>query len=213
MQPIALENLLQNTRSALIIIDVQNEFCSPEGSFAKMGMDMSIIEKMLAPLDRLIKAAHLSDVPVIFIQNVEDAATDSEAWTLRPDGSENHANGFICRRGSWDAEFYHIEPQDDDIVVEKHRFSAFLNTRLDTVLRAKKIETVVLTGVSSNVCVETTARHAVMLNYHVVIPEDACASWDREAHEMAMKNTRSFFGKVSDAENVSGLWRQRGKQN
>ena len=213
MQPIALEHLLLNTRSVLIIIDVQNEFCSPEGSFAKLGMDMSIVEKMLEPLDRLIEAAHSGNIPVIFIQNTEDSATDSEAWTLRPDGSENHANGFICRRGSWDTEFYHIEPRGDDIIVEKHRFSAFLNTRLDTILRAKKIETVVLTGVSSNVCVETTARHAVMLDYHVILPEDACASWDREAHEMAMKNTRSFFGKVTDAATVTGLWSRRGNRD
>ena len=206
MQPIALEHLLQNTRSALLIIDVQNEFCHPEGSFARMGMDMSIVEEMLAPLDRLIDAAHSKNIPVIFIRNVEDEATDSEAWTFRPDGNENHANGFICRRGSWGAELYHIAPQGDDIVVEKHRFSAFVNTRLDTILRAKKIETLVLTGVSSNVCVETTARHAVMLNYHVVIAEDACASWDREAHEMAMKNTRNFFGKVTDADTAARLF-------
>ena len=205
MQPMALEHLLRNTRSALVIIDVQNEFCSPAGSFAKMGMDMSIIEKMLRPLDLLIDTAHSKNIPVIFIQNVEDEATDSEAWSHRPDGNENHANGQICRRGSWDAEFYHIAPENGDIVVEKHRFSAFLNTRLDTILRAKKIETVILAGVSSNVCVETTARHAVMLNYHVIIPEDACASWNQAAHDMAMQNTRNFFGKVTDAETISEL--------
>ena len=205
MQPLSLTHLLSNTKIALMIIDVQNEFCHPEGSFAKMGMDMSIIEKMLAPLDRLIDAAHNKNLPVIFIQNVEDASTDSEAWSHRPDGNENHANGFICRSGSRGTEFYHVKPQDNDIVIEKHRFSAFVNTRLDTVLRARKIETLVLTGVSSNVCVETTARHAVMLDYHVILPEDACAAWDMEAQEMAMKNTRSFFGKVTDAATVIRL--------
>ena len=63
MQPLSLTHLLRNTKIALMIIDVQNEFCHPEGSFAKMGMDMSIIEKMLAPLDRLIDEAHNKTPP------------------------------------------------------------------------------------------------------------------------------------------------------
>jgi len=206
LEPISLETVLTARKNALIIVDVQNEFCHHDGSFARSGLYMSVIGEMLPPLTRLINAAHKCSVPVVFIRNVEDSATDSEAWMLRPDGDERTANGMICRRGSWGAEFYGVEPLPDDIVVEKHRFSAFVNTRLDTVLRARKIETLVLSGVSSNVCVESTARHAVMLDYHVVLAEDACASWDRAAHEMTMQNIRRFFGKVTDSGTITRLW-------
>ena len=206
MEPISLETVLTARKNALVIIDVQNEFCHPDGPFARKGMDMRIIDEMLSPLKRLISAAHKYGVPVVFVRNVEDSATDSEAWTLRPDGDERTVNGMICRRGSWGAEFYGITPQPDDTVVEKHRFSAFVNTPLDTVLRARKIDVLVLAGVASNVCVESTARHAVMLDYHVVLAEDACASWDRAAHDMTMQNTRCFLGKVSDSATISNLW-------
>ena len=198
--------MLTSRINALVIIDVQNEFCHHDGSFARSGMNMSIIGEMFLPLTILTNAAYKYGVPVVFIKNVEDVATDSEAWTFRPDGNEHAANGMICRRGSWSAEFYGIEPRPEDIVVEKHRFSAFVNTRLDTVLRARKIETLVLAGIASNVCVESTARHAIMLDYHVVLAEDACASWDRAAHEMTMQNTRRFFGKVTDSCTISRLW-------
>jgi ureidoacrylate peracid hydrolase len=206
LEPISLETVLAARKNALVIIDVQNEFCHPEGPFARKGRDMSIIDGMLQPLASMANSARKYGVPVVFVRNVEDSATDSEAWTLRPDGDEREVNGMICRRGSWGTEFYEITPQPEDIVVEKHRFSAFVNTRLDTVLRARKIETLVLASVASNVCVESTARHAVMLDYHVVLAEDACASWDRAAHEMTKHNTRRFFGKVTDSGTIVRLW-------
>ena len=198
--------MLTARKNALVIIDVQNEFCHPEGPFARKGRDMSIIDGMLQPLASMANFARKYGVPVVFVRNVEDSATDSEAWTLRPDGDEREVNGMICRRGSWGTEFYEITPQPEDIVVEKHRFSAFVNTRLDTALRARKIETLALAGVASNVCVESTARHAVMLDYHVVLARDACASWDRAAHEMTLQNTRRFFGKVTDSGTIARLW-------
>jgi len=206
LEPISLETVLTARKNALVIIDVQNEFCHPEGPFARKGMDMSIIGEMLVPLKNLTNAAYEYGVPVVFVRNIEDSATDSEAWMLRPDGDEHTANGMICRRGSWGAEFYGIAPRPEDIVVEKQRFSAFVNTRLDTVLRSLKIEVLTLAGVASNVCVESTARHAVMLDYHVVLAEDACASWDRAAHEMTMQNTRRFFGKVTDSGTIARFW-------
>ena len=206
MEPISLETVLTARKNALVIIDVQNEFCHPDGPFARKGMDMRIIDEMFPSLINLTNAARRYGVQVVFVRNVEDSATDSEAWTFRPDGDERTANGMICRRGSWGAEFYGVAPQPEDVVVEKHRFSAFVNTRLDTVLRARKIDALVLAGVASNVCVESTARHAVMLDYHVVLAEDACASWDRAAHEMTMQNTRRFFGKVTDTGTIARLW-------
>ncbi len=79
MEPISLETVLTARKNGLIVIDVQNEFCHPEGSFARSGMDMKAVEKMVNPLLQLISAAHACNVPVVFIRNVEDETTDSEA--------------------------------------------------------------------------------------------------------------------------------------
>ena len=196
-------------RTALIVIDVQNEFCHPDGTMGKKGMNMTMIEGMMKPLCTLIDKAHEAKIPVVYIKNTEDEWTDNEAWCSRPDGNENSPNECVTRRGTWGAELYNLQPDMRDTVIEKHRFSAFYNTRLDTALKAKNIETVVITGVSSNVCVMTSATHAVMLGYHVVVSEDACGAWSAEDHNMAMANLRRFVGKVVSSDKILSVWEKK----
>lgn len=85
--------------------------------------------------------------------------------------------------GELGAEFYEVSPLPEEIIVNKHRYSAFINTRLDSVLRSLRIETLIMTGVSTNVCVESTARDGFMLDYQIVMVQDACASYSRAAHD------------------------------
>lgn len=206
MKPPELSHLLGQTRCALMLVDVQNEFCHPEGAFGQKGVDLSAIGRMMPPLRALVASAREKAVPVVFIRNTEDEGTDSPAWKLRPDAREDSANEGVCRRGTWGAELYEFEPRPGELVLEKHRFSAFVNTHLDQTLKSRGIETLVLSGVASNVCVETTARHAIMLDYHVVVAEDACANWHPDLHAAAMKNLRLFVGKVADAAEIIELW-------
>lgn len=206
---ISLQELLQDRKSALLIIDVQNEFCHPEGTFGKKGLDMSTMTRVIYPLKSLIAAAHEKGRPVIFIANVEDESTDAEAWVMRPDGDENSPNEGVTRRGTWGAELYELKPEEGDIYIEKHRFSAFHNTRLDTVLRSMKVESLVIAGLTTNVCVLTSATHAVMLGYHVVLAEDACAAWFQPAHDMAVNNIRLFVGKVAKSGDIIKLWNEK----
>ena len=169
---ISLGEMLGLRKSALIIVDVQNDFCHPEGLFAKKGLDVGAVTGIMPNIQRLIDAAHASGRPVIYIQNVEDESTDAEAWLMRPDGDENTPNENVTRRGTWGAQIYQLKPDERDIVIEKHRFSAFHNTRLDTVLRSLGVQTVAVTGLSTNVCVMNTAFNAVMYGYHVVLAQD-----------------------------------------
>lgn len=115
----------------------------------------------------------------------------------------------MTRRGAWGTEIYALEPAENDIIVEKHRFSAFHNTRLDTVLRSLGVQTVVMGGLATNVCVMTSATHAVMHGYHVVLAEDACAAWFRNAHDMALDNIRRFVGKVVGSGEIIGAWNHK----
>lgn len=204
---ISLNTVLNERKCALILIDVQNEFCHPEGTFGKKGLDLSRVTGILEPARRLIAAAHEKGVPVIFVRNVEDESTDAEAWVCRPDGDENSPNEGVTRRGSWGAELYELVPAENDIVIEKHRFSAFHNTRLDTVLRSLGVQTLVMGGLATNVCVMTSATHAVMYGYHVVLAEDACATWFRDAHDMALDNIRRFVGKVAESSEIIRAWK------
>ncbi|NLY71535.1 MAG: cysteine hydrolase [Clostridiales bacterium] len=206
MKPLSLDRIFKETKSALVVIDVQNEFCHPDGAFGKRGLDTSIVRKMMPAIHKLIDGAHKYDVPVIFVKNVEDKTTYSYQWEMRPDGDEDIANIGICQRGTWNVELYDLEVSDDDYVIEKHRFSAFVNTHLYSLLRNLKVETVVLVGCATNVCVETTARHACCLDYFVVVAEDGCGTWFKPAHDGAIENIKRFFGKVTDSDTIVKLW-------
>ena len=203
---ISLGEMLRLRKSALIIVDVQNDFCHPEGLFAKKGLDVGAVTEIMPNIQRLIDAAHASGRPVIYIQNVEDESTDAEAWIMRPDGDENTPNENVTRRGTWGAEIYQLKPDERDIVIEKHRFSAFHNTRLDTALRSLGVQTVAVTGLSTNVCVMNTAFNAVMYGYHVVLVQDGCAAWSKPAHDFAMNNIRLFVGKTANTEDIAACW-------
>jgi ureidoacrylate peracid hydrolase len=104
----------------------------------------------------------------------------------------------ICEPDTPGSEFYGVEPCAGDHIVTKHRYSGFVGTDLDMVLRSKGIETLLFTGVATNVCVETTARDAFNLNYHVVFVEDCCGAFSPEEHASTLTNI-SKYGIVTDS--------------
>jgi ureidoacrylate peracid hydrolase len=156
---------------------------------------------MVPRLRRLIDAARAAGTRVIFIQTIHEEATDSEAWIGR------HAPGRKnCRPGTWGAELFEVAPREGEPIVIKHRYSAFINTRLDSILRTYKIETLITTGVATNVCVESTARHGYMLDYHVVFPTDCSAAYISAAHEGTLDNIGRHFGRVVASEEIIAAW-------
>lgn len=197
-----MKEKLNPAKTAVIVVDVQNDFCHPEGACALRGNDVGAVKSMMPHLHQLISTARNHQVPVIFIQTFHEKATDSAAWTRRSDGR----SGEVCRTGTWGADFFEVTPLPDEIIVNKHRYSAFINTRLDSVLRTLGIETLVMTGVSTNVCVESTARHGFMLDYNIAFVADACAAFSQEAHDMTLVNIDGFFGSVMTTDQLIETW-------
>ncbi|MED4923975.1 cysteine hydrolase [Anoxybacillus geothermalis] len=198
------EEKVHPTKTAVLVVDVQNDFCHPKGAFGLKGADLSMVKEMMPNLKRLLQSARnpMHRVPVIFIQTIHEPWTDSETWSFRIKGN----SGNICRKDSWGSDFFKVAPQPDEAVVVKHRYSAFIHTRLDSVLRTLKIKTLVLTGVSTNVCVESTARDGFMLDYDIVFLEDCCAAYSRKAHEMTLENIQNYFGTVAHSSQVIECW-------
>src|ERR1044072_1821295 len=113
-----------------------------------------------------------------------------------------------CRAGTWGAEFYEgIEPLPSERVVNKHRYSAFINTDLNTVLKARGIQSVLVGGVATNVCVETTARDAYMFDYYVTMIDDCSAAYDPKLHLSTLENMRRHFGLVASSTEIIESWR------
>ena len=190
--------------SALIIVDVQNDFASPKGSAAQRGEDVSASQAMVPRLIRLIDEARRVSLPVIYVKTTHGEWTDTPSWIYRK--SQQSALN-TCREGTWGAEFYDgISPHPNERVVIKHRYSAFINTDLNTVLKAKGVESVLVTGIATNVCVETTARDAYMYDYYVTMVGDCAAAYDPKLHETTLENMRRHFGLVASSEEIIQTW-------
>jgi ureidoacrylate peracid hydrolase len=202
MQTKTLADLVKVPKAAIIVVDVQNDFCEAEGSLGKAGAPTGAAKAMIPTLQSLLDAARNTGAPVIFIQTIHEDATDSEAWRTRSGG----AVASCCRKDTWGADFTGVAPRENEPVVIKHRYSAFVNTRLDSVLRTLKIETLIMTGVSTNVCVESTARLGYMLDYNIVFVSDCTAAYSQEEHDGALYNISTHFGKVVTAADVVGAW-------
>ena len=191
--------------TALLVVDVQNDFVSSKGSAAKRGEDVSAAQAAVPMLIRLIDEARRVGLTVVYIKTTHSEWTDTPSWIYRK--SQQSALD-TCREGTWGAEFYQgISPLPSERVVIKHRYSAFINTDLNTVLKAKGIESVLVAGVATNVCVETTARDAYMYDYYVTMVEDCAAAYDPKLHLSTLENMRRHFGLVATSEEIMETWK------
>ncbi|MFC3801578.1 cysteine hydrolase family protein [Cohnella sp. GCM10012308] len=189
--------------TALVIIDMQNDFCHDVGASAKRGLaDIPAFQACVPKIDGLITHARAAGVPVVFVYMTLDDTTKSEAWT-----NKHGTEISIVAKDSWGADYYKLYPQPGDAVVEKHRYSGFIGTNLDLILRSMGCKSIVLTGVLTNVCVESTARDGFMLDYNVTLVSDACAGSSPEAHAGTLANIANVFGTVLDTEQVGAVWR------
>jgi ureidoacrylate peracid hydrolase len=196
-----LQRLTNPANTAVVIVDVQNDFCARGGGQDKTGKDLTDVLAMLPVMQRFVEAARRHGTAVIFVQTIHDGMTDSDAIVnIRKAGAVSN-----CDKDTWGAELT-ISPLPNESVVIKHRYSGFVNTRLDSVLRTLQIENILIGGVSTNVCVESTSRHAYMLDYNVVFVGDCAAAYDRASHDMALNVHRKHFGVVATADEIIDTW-------
>ena len=191
--------------AALIVVDVQNDFVSPQGSAGKRGEDVSAAMAMIPNLTGLIDAARKIGLTVVYIRTTHSEWTDAPSWIYR---STQKSGLSTCREGTWGAEFYDgIAPLPSERVVIKHRYSAFINTDLNTVLKARNIQSVLICGVATNVCVETTARDAYMYDYYVTMIDDCSAAYEAKLHLGTLDNMRRHFGMVASSGEIIETWK------
>lgn len=190
--------------TCLLVVDVQNDFVHPKGSAAQRGEDVSAAIASVPKLLRLIEAARSVSLPIVYIRTTHSEWTDTDSWVYR----KSQRSGLTtCREGTWGAEFCEgIAPLPTERVVIKHRYSAFINTDLNTVLNAKGIQSVLVTGVATNVCVETTARDAYMYDYYVTMVEDCAAAYEPKLHLNTLENIRRNFGLVASSNEIIASW-------
>ncbi len=165
-------------RSALIVVDVQNDFCHPDGTAARMGLDVSAVQSVVPNIVTLIELARAHDVPRIYLRGEHNHWFDTPTWVARGAAGRSIRAQVVpyVETGTWGADFFVVTPADDELVIVKHRYSGFAYTPLELALQTLGVDTVVLCGTSTHVCVEATARDAIMRGYRPVTVENCVAS-------------------------------------
>jgi ureidoacrylate peracid hydrolase len=210
-------------RTAVIVVDMQNDFAAVGGGFDRAGIDISVIRAAIEPTARVLQAARAAGMKVVYLKmgfrpDLSDAgAPDSPNWLKHiPLGlgdevpAPNGTTGRILVRDTWNTDIVdELTPGLDDTVMYKHRFSGFFETPLDELLRAAGTTTLVFVGATTSVCVESTARDAMFRDYHCLLVEDCMAEpigaeSSRSNHDASLLVLQVLFGSITDSGAVLG---------
>lgn len=183
-----LESALVPEKTALMIIDLQHDFLSPEGYFARMGYDPAPLRAILPNVNRLLAAARAAGCAVIHTRQGYRAdladMTPYEKARRRRAGLEG--TDVLLRSSPGFQIVAEVDVAESDVIIDKTCNGAFTYTDLEAVLRAQGITHLLMTGCTTDVCVHTTLREACDRNFECLTIEDACASGDAYAHQAAL---------------------------
>ena len=183
---------MANERYALLVVDMQNGFCHPDGSFPRIGRGLEGAMDAVAKAAMAVAQARAADVPVIFTRHVYRPGRPDEGAALIRNSPELAGVAGLAD-GTWDAEVCaELGCGPDDLVVDKVRFDAFQWTSLEPLLRGLNVTALMICGVVTNICVETTARSAFMRDFPVTLLADCCAAKTRRLHELAIEVLSSY---------------------
>ena len=224
-EPIAIDP----TKTAVIVVDMQNDFGAKGGMFDRAGIDISAIREAIGPTAKVLAAARAAGVKIIYLKmafkpdlsdlGAPDSPSARSAKRLgfgdsirAPDGSE----GRILIRDTWNTDILpELKPQPDDVVIYKHRYSGFYQTELDATLKKLGIKDLIITGCTTSICVEATVRDAMYRDYRCVALTDCMnqpklgKSLPGSNHDASLVLIESSFGWVSSSNQfINALQRQ-----
>jgi len=184
-------------RTVLLLIDLQRDFLHPEGWYAKSGIDISHMRRVIEPTRRLVAAAREAGVPVVWTRHgYRDGRDAGPFLQLRPFLREGG-----LRLDTWGFDVHdEFEVAEEDWLVEKNRLSAFYNTKLETVLRALGAETVLIGGVLTNQCIAATSKDASFRDLKPIVVEECTGTTLPHLHQPAIEMIRVGWGEVRSLE-------------
>jgi ureidoacrylate peracid hydrolase len=193
----------------LLVVDMQNGFCHPEGARAKaFGVDAIAMPRAIIPnVIDLMRLCRSAGVRITLTRQVH--YPDDQARKRRRIPSHLDRRGVkleLCWRGTWDSELIdeikaEVRPEDDIII--KHRASAFYNTPLEAELRIKGIQVLIVTGTTTSFCIDSTIRDAYMRDYDVLVPAECVSDTDQAAHDAVLASTDRFHGVVTSTADIA----------
>jgi ureidoacrylate peracid hydrolase len=199
-----LRNKLNPKTTALLVIDIQNDFCSPAGLMASMGKDVSKMDTMVEKIKKLADACEEdAGIPIFYTQHIYD---HSKLTDLQKEQYDLDGKMITCDIKGDGYKFYKLTPPIDR-VFPKYTYNAFSNPDLGKELSDRGIKTLIITGVSTQICVETAIRSGFDIGYKIVVPRDLVAtiSKDPGTQERTLRLVEKTYGVVVDSSEIIAI--------
>ncbi|CCA92002.1 cysteine hydrolase family protein [Novosphingobium sp. PP1Y] len=201
-----LEVMLPPASTALVVVDIQKDFAAADGLAGTFGVDLEPIEMVIDRIEALIAAARKAGVTVAFMRVVTRPETDSTALKTLMARRGSAGGEAICRADHPGADYYRLYPEAGDIEIEKLLFDSFHGTDFDDQLKVRGIETLVMTGVTTECCVDSTARGAFHRGYNVFVVSDACAAYEPDLHIASLKVMQKNLALLTTCSDLVEAW-------
>lgn len=206
--------LVDLARTALLVVDMQNAFAHKGGYFDLVGLDITPIQRIIEPCRKVINAAHATGIRIIYLQmgcsqDLSDRGSPdapslvkSRVLSMMKEHPEWKDKFYIY--GTWGAEIIEeLKPREGDIVVKKQKHDGFIGTNLDIILRTLGAKYLFFVGAATNICVESTLRHAFSLDYFPILVSNAVSQMGSNiTQDATLLNVQSTFGWVTNAKEL-----------
>jgi ureidoacrylate peracid hydrolase len=204
-----LKDKVDPKHTALVVIDIQNDFASPDKRFfrASRNGDLSLVDPMVDKLEKVIPVAEKAGVLVIYTKQIYDR---SKLNDLQKEQYDLDGKLITCDISSDGYKFYRLKPPEDK-VFPKYNFNIFSNKALTSLLAEKKIKTLVITGMDTIFCVETAIRNGYDLGYKIVVPMDMIAgnAKAKEMNERTLELVKKTYGVLTTSYELIELWKAK----
>lgn len=211
-QDVTLDDLVQPKHTVLVIIDPQKDFCASDGAVARLyGRDVSRVQAAVQRLNPFVQKAREMKVMTIWTRSVLAANKIRPTHRFRRSSTGDIP---IAKEGSDGVTWYSevTKPLPDEYIITKRHYDAFEDTELDLVLRSNGVKTLVFTGFTTNVCVETTARHGYIKGYYIILVSDCTDAFTQREYESSVFNIEKYFGRVATSSELVKAWEWVGEE-
>ncbi len=187
---------------AVLVVDIQNDFCHENGAFAKLGLDVSPAQAVTPRIRAFIDKVRDYDVSIIYSKQIEsEEVTPKNLQKQLKRFNQGKIKG-ACAPGSWGSGLYKLKPAEGEHIVEKYTYDVFSNPQFKDILAQNRINTLVITGVNTDICIDTNIRRSFTEGYNIVIPKDLVATMNTKVQKDYLDVFDKFFGTVTDSKYI-----------
>jgi ureidoacrylate peracid hydrolase len=205
----ALEAGVELTSTALLVVDMQNDLCHPDGFYGGRGRPVERLYAVHGAIAVLLEEARRDGLPIVYTKEIFNERLPDliSRHALKPDVIGD-VRGL--RPGSWGAAIIdELAPRDEDFIIEKPDYSAFYETQLTTLLKRLQIRTLIITGILTHACLLHTVFDAFVRDFDVIVVSDTVASYEEELSAAALSIIDALLGPVISLDEAIGLLRAK----